>query len=354
MALLFADSFDGYSAAADFSYRYSVAGSPTLNTTGGVVSGAKWVQFDNAQALTTNIRLDITTNRIRIAFWLYMEPLSASLASNCIELSSSTDSTLHWAFGFTSGSVAYITRFDDALVNSAAAVGGFGATVLDTGQWYHIEIEFVSGDSTAGVAKLWIDGVLDINLAAGDTNAAVSPNQFQDLDTLKLLGQSGQNNSFAVDDLVVWDDVGTAFTGQLGRHRMECLRPNAAGDSADFTPSSGSNYAAVDDTGPDGDATYVQSGTSGHKDLYNYGAMATSPLTIKGVVVTAIVKNTDVGSIGMRNLVKSGSTTVNGATKTLDFSSYKPMQEMFAVDPNTSAAWTITGVDAAQFGLEVV
>ena len=50
---------------------------------------------------------------------------------------------------------------------------------------------------------------------------------------------------------------------------VETLRPNAAGDLTECTPSAGDNYECVDEPEQDGDATYVAAEEETATDLYN-------------------------------------------------------------------------------------
>ena len=52
-------------------------------------------------------------------------------------------------------------------------------------------------------------------------------------------------------------------------------------------------------------------------------------------------------------MLKSGVTTADGATRVLG-TSYALHDDRFDVDPATGAAWTNTGVDALEAGVEVV
>lgn len=50
---------------------------------------------------------------------------------------------------------------------------------------------------------------------------------------------------------------------------IETLRPNAAGDLAQFTPNAGANFQCVDEAVADGDTTYVEQAAAAQEE-YNY------------------------------------------------------------------------------------
>jgi hypothetical protein len=76
------------------------------------------------------------------------------------------------------------------------------------------------------------------------------------------------------------------------------LRPNADTAQADFKPSSGSAHSTLVEEAPDddGDASYVESGTVGHKDLYAYQDLTLTPAAILAVQVGTVARKDDAGS----------------------------------------------------------
>ena len=151
---------------------------------------------------------------------------------------------------------------------------------------------------------------------------------------------------------MVWDTSGSGMIGYTGPSRIETITPNAAGDVSGLTPTSGANYTTVNETVPNFDTNYVESAIATTIDLYNYTTLSVTPASIKGVMVKTFAKNADVGSKTFRAKASSSAVIANGATQTLTVA-YKQFTEFFPVDPNTSAAWTKAGIDAAQFGVEV-
>ena len=146
----------------------------------------------------------------------------------------------------------------------------------------------------------------------------------------------------------------------LGRGEGAGLRPvsflaQCGYGQADFTPSAGSAHYSLVAEAPDddGDASYVESGTVGHKDLYGYQDLTGTPAAIMAVQLATVARKDDAGSRSLRAVLKSGATTANGATRVLG-TSYALYDDRFEVDPATGAAWTKAGVDALQAGVEVV
>jgi hypothetical protein len=120
----------------------------------------------------------------------------------------------------------------------------------------------------------------------------------------------------------------------------------------DFTPSTGNNWEQVDDNGNDGDTSYVESSTTGHKDLYNFGSLGTFA-NINAVVDYAIAKKTDVSSFTIIPVAKSNGVEADATGILVNDTSYLAYGGVYLTDPDTTAAWTDTAVSAAQFGYKV-
>jgi hypothetical protein len=145
----------------------------------------------------------------------------------------------------------------------------------------------------------------------------------------------------------------TAAT-RLGESRVLVLYPTADTADTDWAPSRGvDHYATVDETTVNGDTDYVASGTVGDLDLYDVSDLGVTPDSIQAVQVTLCARNDDAASREVRCRVKSGAAVANGASHALT-ASYLYYRDIFETDPNTSAAWTSSGVNAAQIGPEVV
>lgn len=87
-------------------------------------------------------------------------------------------------------------------------------------------------------------------------------------------------------------------------------------------------------------------------DLYNFEAVNNT--TILGVQVNALVDKSDAGTRTAANVIKSGATTLVKATYSPVTTTpifYSNIQE---TDPNTSAAWTQSNLNAAEFGIKVI
>lgn len=214
---------------------------------------------------------------------------------------------------------------------------------LSPNTWYYIECGGTIADA-GGTAEIRVDGVTAVSFV-GDTQTGV--NAFTD--NLALVGGATDY----VDDFYFLDGDGTVNNSWLGDVRVETLFPSGAGASSQWTPSAGSNYENVDENPPDDDTTYNEEDTAAQQDTYEFDDLASVLVTVLGVQVSAYVRKTDALSREIRNVIRSGGTDYYGSAVSVpDTYIFRP--EIFEEDPDTAVAWTPAGVNAAEFGIDLV
>jgi len=103
-----------------------------------------------------------------------------------------------------------------------------------------------------------------------------------------------------------------------------------------------------------GDLSYVFDSSSGHEDLYNFPALSVTPSAIYAVAVKGYCKRSDSGSRTVSLRMKSGATDSGGtATGQSPGTTYGWLDSFFETDPNTSAAWTPSNLNAALSGFKI-
>lgn len=209
--------------------------------------------------------------------------------------------------------------------------------------WTYLELRLYAG-STDGEYEIRINGATAASGAGVRTRDNVNY-----YDTLRL-----QTNiaTHYLDDLYVRGDTVLQSGGFFGDVEIQCKFPDADGTYTDLTPSSGSNWQNVDERPPDADTTYNASGTTGHKDSYSFDDISLSSQTIRSLQLSMRAKKTDSGSQSIAPFVKSGGTEQTGTTQALS-TSYGYHVGNYDTDPDTSLAWSESGVNAAEFGPEV-
>lgn len=358
MTLLFSDGLDGHIALAD---RWdTVNGSATIVTDGGKFgAGTNSLKFPGVvQSNTVSVNSAPTNprggtlNPLHLAFYVKMPNNTSTEAS----IFAAYDTAEGFGIQITTSGIPKLTLHASSFNRdtTSGSIAGTASTSLTDGEWHHIEVVYVA-DNSAGIAKMWVDSVLEINFS-GDTIISGSVPSGTGYELFAVSSAWSTNVEF--DDLLIWDEEGSSMntSSQLTLHRIETLTPNGAGNSTQFSVTgAASNYLAVDEFGADDDTTYVSSSTNGNVDLYTYSNMAGTPSVIHGVLVNSITSNNSLGAISMKNKVRQNAVDGSGATLAVTAGGvYTNKKEFFAQNPDGPVAWTKATVDAAEFGVEVV
>jgi hypothetical protein len=231
-----------------------------------------------------------------------------------------------------------------------------GATLLATSatgiltqdNWTYIEFKCLI-DNSAGEYEVRADGVAILGPTTGvDTQAGSGVDRVR----FNWSTSGTDGDEIYTDDMYVLDSTGSTNNDFLGPDvRVVAIFPNAAGDSTDFTPSAGDNWENVDDNPTDSDTTHVESGTAGHLDLYNYTAVEGIAGTIYGIQISTVARETDATQFNLITHAKTGSTDDEDAGQALTGSYTTPFR-VLEEDPDTASAWTVAGLNGAQFGFE--
>jgi hypothetical protein len=342
MALLFVEGFERYGSApgapTGLATKYSQVGGST-NTTliAGRISGLG-LKVNQAPSGSPHIVPAAFGN---VSTWIigFGFRTGAELISTRI-FSLYDSSTEQFALRQTVGGELAVYKGTTLLATSAV--------VLSTDSWYYIELKVVLHGST-GSYELRLNGVNILSDGSEDTTGT-SNNYAQ---TIRFWGafNSDPDTQFGFDDIYICDGTGATENDFLTPRQVFTSFVNAAGDSTQFTPSAGSNYQCVDDVPHDSDATYVESGTSGHQDLYGVDNVALTDIT--AVQISVVCKQTDDTPFDIKLVAKSDSTVDEGSAIAVGATDYVTRSRILVENPHTTAPWTDSDIDSAQFGIEV-
>lgn len=228
-----------------------------------------------------------------------------------------------------------------------------GAKSLRNNAWYFIEFYWVIGNAPNGEMSCWVNGELWASYSGVDNQASSTLTGWDNV------GIECFCNTQIIDDWYVCNTQGSYNNSRLGDINVRTLVPNGDASVAMTRSGGTTNYENVDNiplaTSAWDDTSYVESGTATTKDLYDYSALESedASASIIGVNVCSIVRSTNPEQVSAKHKVKSGVTEVSGPTENFMWDTYNWMESIHEVDPDTSSAWTPTGVNAAQFGIEV-
>lgn len=338
MAFLFGDSFDDY-ATADITKRWT-------GVSGGVSTtiGAGGRNSTNAVILRGSPFLyklvGVNCNTMIVGFSV---KFTQTLTTNPFLYLQESGVVTHVDLRLDASGYICVTRNGSLLETSTSLVS--------LGVVYHIQLKVKIDDGTSGTWELRVNGVTTAkDVAGGDTRNA--GNNYVNL--VGLAGIDGTSNVYSYwDDAWVCDNTGATCNDFLGDIRGISQFANADGTYTDFTPSAGDRHDCINKITPTADASYIKSLTPGHKGTFSFPALGVTG-NVKAVVTNVYANKSDAGTRVIKPISKSGASAGAGANYSLSDSGLYIPQFVEEVDPATSAAWLVAGVDAEEVGVEMV
>lgn len=350
MALLWLDGFEDLSL---MTRKYGV-----YDANGALVTTTSRPNSGNALLLESDLGL---ANSIQLTLPAAERgtEIIVGAALYCVGINSSGASTNPiLRFYNDAGNTIMWVDIDATGVISARRLGGSGAIcataagAVIAAQWFYFEIRYLC-DQTVGEVEMRVNGITVASATGADTNGSTG-------NTITTIHWSGHDAASGaadvyIDDFYVCDPSGTDYNTFLGDIRVETIRPNGNGNANQFTGSDGNstdNYLLVDEAAYSS-ADYVGSDTAGHNDQYTFGNLARTTGSVRGVMALGVVSKDDSGAKDAHLLTRTGGVDYNGDdfSPTTSDSVYKQVWE---VNPGTTADWSISEVNAAEFGIEVV
>ncbi len=204
---------------------------------------------------------------------------------------------------------------------------------------------------TTGTVEIRKDGTDVLNLTSQDTKNGGTGTVF---DAVKWY--SHDESYMVLDDIYINNEQGTKNTGFLGPVVVETKFPNGNGNYSNFVGSDGNsidNYLLIDEEpNHDGDTTYVESSTDTDRDSYDFEDLTITTGDVLAVRAGVVMRNTGTAE-NVQLSTRIVTTDYDSPTKTVP-SSYDFIEHCWDVSPATAVAWTITELNAAEFGIENV
>ena len=334
MSLLHIEGFESFGtsgAPVGLSRKYSIG------SAGIIVTGRTGGFAYRTGGTTARIEPSIPSNpqTIFLGFGFKMDALGAE---SVIFLRSGSP---------TSNNIVVKTQANGSLqiLRSSTVLGTTATGILIAGTWFYIELK-ATIDDAVGAYELRVDETTVLSDSGIDTK------QGNEAWTNHIFFR-GRNGTFTYyDDLYILDTNGTENNNFIGKSVVSALYPDGVGDNADFTPDSGSNFTRVNENPTDDDTSHVESSISTTRDLHTYdddGAFS----EIRGIQINTEVKDTLAAGASLKSLVKSGATLDSSSAIVIGGASYEYQTRILEQDPNTSAAWTPSAINAMQAGYEV-
>lgn len=211
--------------------------------------------------------------------------------------------------------------------------------VITARTWQYVEFKHVP-DASAGSFEVRVNGSVVLTYT-GNTDPAGTG------ETSQIAINGGLFTEYGVADLHSWDTIAgngpTDFTGNVGTFRREL---NADTAHADWLLSTGSTgYTLLID---DNDATYIEadSPTGPPKSAFGAGTLPASTSSILYQQVMFRGEKTDSADCDVApSMISAGVETAVTGQHMTSINTWR--FAVFALDPNTSAPWTLAAANAS-------
>lgn len=339
MALIFSDGFDSYSAASDFTNRWTVASSANFSATGGRWGGGAFqATFGGYLSKTLPTPL-VAGNTLATGFWFSS---GAGTQSGSMRFDTSgSGGTNNLFFSTNAAGRPVLNQFGSS---STALITGT-SSICD-GQWHWVELFVTFQTGATGAAGIWVDGISQGSVSSTQT---VANTNYLPVIALQYVNSSSSNTFF--DDIHTWDYSGSFFnTSPMGPLRVKTLVPTGDSTPLQFTPDTGTTHFSQI-TGGYSNTHYVQDGGTGNVDMYTYGSLGFTPTSVYAVVANYWAQNPGSGTSNLIPQLKTGATTVQGTTGTLATGGVNKLVSQTWYQDATSTNWTATTVNSMIIGV---
>lgn len=340
MALLLTEGFDNYGATSTTIEDTMAVKYDSVDTT---------LTTDDATGRFSGNALRITFGKTNGMFLHDIGTTNTTLICGFALWVDEADSSDVGLIRFENASAEKITLALEATTSKLKVIVGTSniatcATRIKSLCWNYIEWKFTVGSNSP--CEIKINGVTDYS---GNVDTQDGSATYYNLIRLypKFFGPSVQ-----FDDLYICDGSTSNNNDFLGECKIETIYPESD-NSCDFANlSTGTDhYALVDDKplnlAPAAD--YVYTDEPHNLDLLDYGSLS----DIDSVLALTIWTTANIeANTAMTHYISSNGSTVNSGNITTPTGNVKTQHYFSLTDPDTSSAWTPSGVDAAIFGYE--
>lgn len=343
MTLLFVESFE-HETAAGIANKWSTSASmATPSTTNG--RNGKGLNLSNSANAVKQCAPSDEHATMIVGMAIRIPSYRGDSFGAIITFASDDRQTNHITFCFdaTGKIVIKLGAYNGTVLATSAA----SVTALNT--WHFYEFKVTLADS-GGLAECRVDGVTTpVVTFTGDTKNGGTKTV---LDSVIFNISNNIMTNTSIDDLYWLNAAGSVNTAYLGDVQVECLFPTADGANTGLTPNSGSaHFSRVNETTED-TTTYVASSTLNNLDTNVMGDLATAAGTVYGVQVTNYAQKDITGARNIAPVIRQGGTNYAGSDKAVGVG-FQFLSQVWEQDPNTSAAWTVAGVNSAEIGAKV-
>jgi hypothetical protein len=358
MAILNMYSFDNVSSATDLAGWWSSGGAAVNTTTKRTGPQSMYIGFQGAAQGPGSLAFKHTASNTR---WL-----QTALAVRTVNINPGTPIGVDYLSYAHRGIGGF---FEGNGLTTPHIFVGFNLTTLQLEAWRYpdtllaqsiqgnllTDLGFVFAtiyvviDDTVGRVVVTLNGVTHIDFTGDTRNGGTG--------VIDVVSVSNVDGGAYYDDLILGDGSGSMNTTPPGDSRVEYIVPNGDGAVTGFTPSTGSNWQTVDETGGPNDGDYNTGQEMGLTDLFAMTDLSGTGI-IHGIQTTIRARKDDAGLKTVVPLlykaVDSGGTARRYEGPEIYLGdSFVTTQTLYEHSPDTGVAWTADEINALQMGYRV-
>jgi hypothetical protein len=226
------------------------------------------------------------------------------------------------------------------------------AGLWNVGTWYYIEMQATIGASETITIRL--NGVVILTVTGVNTNYVGTGTAKCVALTCLPAYFTGHSAVYFADVYILDGQTGTGAPNNdfLGPVHVPVAFPNAPGYYSEFTPLANANWQEVSNYNFS-DSAYNYTAVAGNIDTYGFTAFPAG--IILGVQENVVCRKDYAGSRTLAPFYRGQGTDFAQTGAQLSLSnSYITVQAEFDGDPATGEMWTTNGLNAGQFGQEMI
>lgn len=349
MAILFIDSFDSY-VTADLGMKWTgVANQAIVQGVGRCGTAA--VDIGSVSVLLSKT----PTNPA---------PTGSTVIVGCARQQNSgvgsTQGTIIEVGNGSGATVRLVQLFDGTLVVETipsppiVIAGPTASFAIQTGIYYYIEFKVLLS-ATVGTVDVRINGVSVLSATGLNT----IDTQSTAWTYVAFRNVSGSPNATYYDDIYIADASGGApHNDFLGDVHVSMVLPLtdavAPGFYQDWSLSAGTDHGAlVRENPPDGDVTYVFTGTPGLRESFRFPSIKLISGIVFAIQTNIIARKDLAGTRVIRPLVRSGGTTVEDIDRAVSVDTYFDYVTIYPENPVGPVPWTVANVNLIEVGAKL-
>jgi len=275
------------------------------------------------------------TSSTEIWFSAYMYREGQRVDGNFVRFLDENDQEIFYINAPVDNDIFYFRSYDGASTTDLVT----DSTGFPWEQTVRFDIRIVL-DAVSGVVEAYANGVLLGSAFSGNTN----PRGSTGISGIQIRGDDYIGDQLRISAVMVADEP------TLNIDYVQ-TKPTSAGNYTAWTGA----YTDVDENGYT-DSDYVVSyDTAGESITFGKASIPaafndTDHDVVAVGVSTRAWKSVDTTNWNLETLVRSGTTDGAGTSNALALTK-QPYRHIYATDPNTASAWTVTNADAAEIGL---